>query len=225
MADFTFVFPCLNEEQSIAACFKELGTISSEHGLTYEIVLVDNGSTDNSVAVAESLGARVVKEEKKGYGNVLRRGISESHTEKVIFADCDGSYDLTELPKFVKALDDVEFVMGHRKYIDSGAQSWLHQYIGVPVLSTIGNVLYGGRVPDWHCGIRGLKKSLQEELAFSSEGMEFASEMILKALKARKIIAVIPVRLRRDLRDKASHLRTFRDGWRHLEYLVKNRLN
>lgn len=223
MVDFTFVFPCLNEEQSIVACFKELNTIACQHNLTYEIILVDNGSSDDSVLLAESLGARVIKEPKKGYGNVLRRGISESRTEKIVFADCDGSYDLTELPKFVNALNEFDFVMGHRKFIDKGAQPWLHRYIGVPVLSAMGNVLYGGKVPDWHCGIRGINKKIQEDLAFCSEGMEFASEMIMKALKAQIAIKIIPVRLREDLRDKSSHLRTFRDGWRHVKYLLENR--
>lgn len=223
LQDFTFVFPCLNEEKTIEACYRELDSIAKENGLTYDVILVDNGSTDKSIDIAKSLGIRVVEESAKGYGNTLRRGIRESETDKVLFADCYGSYDLSEIPQFIKSLDEYDFVTGHRKYIDEGAQPWLHRYIGVPALSIFGNILYQGKVPDWHCGLRGLKKSLYYKLDLSSEGMEFASEMLLKSLKNKISIKVIPVRLRKDLRDRKPHLRTFRDGYRHLDYLVKNR--
>lgn len=224
MKDFTFVFPCLNEETTIEACFRELDAVARANQLTYDVILVDNGLTDASIEKARALGMIVVEELEKGYGCTLRRGIRESQTKKVMFADCDGSYDLSELPRFLKALDEYELVTGHRKYIDEGTQPWLHQYIGVPILSAVGNLLYHGNVPDWHCGLRGLNKSLYETLDLSSTGMEFASEMLLKALKNKINIKVIPVRLRKDLRDRKPHLRTFRDGFRHFEYLLKNRL-
>ena len=191
--------------------------------LPWEVIVVDNGSTDRSAEIAAARGARVVREPVKGYGSAYLRGLDEARGRHIVMADSDDSYDWSEVGRFVTPLQQgFDMVMGSRfkGSIEPGAMPWLHRYLGNPVLSWMLRLFFGGRVSDAHCGMRSLTKEAYRRLRLKTVGMEFASEMIVKACKAKMRIAEIPITLHRDGRSGRPHLRTFSDGYRHLRFML-----
>jgi glycosyltransferase involved in cell wall biosynthesis len=222
----SFVMPCLNETLSLAvcigACHEALARIRALHGLGGEIIVADNGSTDGSQALAQSLGARVVSVARKGYGAALMGGFEAARGRYLVMGDADGSYDFREAVPMVGALiEGADLVMGSRFKggIKPGAMPWKNRYIGNPLLTGILNLLFNARVGDAHCGLRALTKACFVRLNLAGEGMEFASEMVIKAMLKGERIVERPASLSPDLRDRPPHLRPWRDGWRHLRYL------
>jgi glycosyltransferase involved in cell wall biosynthesis len=221
--EVSVVIPCLNEEKSIGGCVEKAMAAFAAAGLSGEVVVSDNGSTDDSVHIAELHGARVVHARVKGYGSALRKGIEEAQGAFIILGDADGSHDFSEIPRFVeKWRQGFEFVIGNRFQgeIKEGAMSWHHKYLGTPVLSGLLDLFFGAGVGDINCGMRGMTKELCSRLDFRTTGMEFASESLIKAAKAEAKIAEVPITMWPDLRERAPHLRTFRDGWRHLRFML-----
>ena len=224
--DVSFVMPCLNESLSlapcIAACREALARIQAQYGLSGEIVIADNGSTDGSQALAESLGARVVPVAERGYGAALRGGFQGARGRYLVMGDADGSYDFREAVPMIGALmDGADLCMGSRFKggIKPGAMPWKNRYIGNPLLTGILNLLFRTGVSDAHCGLRALTRDCFDRLALTGAGMEFASEMVIKASLGGEVIVERPATLSPDLRDRPPHLRPWRDGWRHLRYL------
>ena len=220
----SIVLPCLNEGETVAMCVAEALTALKRSAIDGEVLVVDNGSTDASAELAERAGARVVHESRRGYGSALRRGAEEARGEYVVIADADGSYDLSDIPRFVDELrGGADLVMGSRLRgtIERGAMPWLHRHIGNPLLSGVLNLMFRSRVSDAHCGMRGFTRSAFRRMKASAAGMEFASEMVVKASLAGMRIVDIPVTLRPDRRSlHGPHLRPFRDGWRHLRFML-----
>lgn len=215
--------PCLNEELTIGNCIKRAQEFIDRANINAEILVSDNGSTDSSVDIAQALGARVVITEAKGYGAALINGIESALGKYVIMADSDMSYDFSRLDDFIEQLRlGADLVVGNRFNggIEPKAMPFLHKYIGNPVLSYIGRLLYKTPVKDFHCGIRGIKRSSFKNGFLNCEGMEFASEMIVKASLHKMEIREVPTKLSKDGRDRKPHLRTWRDGWRHLKFLL-----
>ncbi len=221
--ELTILMPCLNEEHTIAACINDAVEFIRKSGADAEILIADNDSTDNSVKIAQSLGVRVVTIEKKGYGNTLRGGIAAAEGRYIIMGDCDQSYDFVNLEPFLDELrNGASLVIGDRfGNIQKGAMPFLHRYIGVPLLSALGRLKFGCCVNDFHCGLRGINKTDFEKLDLKTEGMEFATEMIALAARADLEIKEVPTVLRPDGRGGKSHLRTIRDGMRHLIYILR----
>jgi len=224
--DVSIVMPCLDEVLSLAVCieaaFSALNVLRERHGLTGEVVIADNGSTDGSQALAMSLGARVVPVIERGYGAALRHGFAAAGGRFLVMGDADGSYDFRESVAMVEALmRGAGLCMGSRFKggIRPGAMPWKNRYIGNPVLTGILNLLFRTGVSDAHCGLRALTRPCFERLGLTGSGMEFASEMVIKAALKREVIAEVPATLSPDLRDRPPHLRPWRDGWRHLRYL------
>lgn len=224
--EVSFVLPCLNEARALAACIAAIreaeSQISARNGLRSEIVLADNGSTDGSQALAAGLGARVVQVGEKGYGAALSGGFRAARGCYLVMGDADGSYDFREAVGMVEALvDGADLCMGSRFQgaIKPGAMPWKNRYIGNPLLTGILNLLFRAGVSDAHCGLRALTKASFERLHLTGPGMEFASEMIIKAALMGEKVVERPASLSPDLRDRAPHLRPWRDGWRHLRYL------
>ena len=222
----SFVLPCLNEAQSLEHCIgvirEALAELDHRLGLTGEIVVADNGSTDGSQALAERLGARVVPVAERGYGAALRGGFEAARGRYLVMGDSDGSYDFREATAMVEALmSGADLCMGSRFKggIKPGAMPWKNRYIGNPILTGILNLLFGAGISDAHCGLRALTKPCFERLELTGSGMEFASEMVIKAALKGERIVERPATLSPDLRDRAPHLRPWRDGWRHLRYL------
>ncbi len=222
----SFVIPCLNEILSLGVCVQmcreALTEIAARFSLSGEIVVADNGSTDGSQALAESLGARVVNVPMKGYGAALRGGFAAARGRFLVMGDADGSYDFREATAMVGALlDGADLCMGSRFKggIKPGAMPWKNRYIGNPLLTGILNLLFNARIDDAHCGLRALTRACFDRLALEGDGMEFASEMVIKAVLNGETIAERPATLSPDLRDRPPHLRPWRDGWRHLRYL------
>lgn len=221
--ELSVVLPCLNEERTLPICIDKARKTMAELEIEGEVVVVDNGSTDRSVEVAEAAGARVIHQPLKGYGNALRKGFEEARGRYLIMADCDDSYDLTDLERFVERLrGGAELVMGNRLRgeIKPGAMPWLHRWIGNPVLSWFLNVLFKTGVGDSHCGMRGFTKDGFRRMGLQMPGMEMASEMVIKSSMAGLRIEEIPIVLWPDGRDRKPHLRSFRDGWRHLRFML-----
>jgi glycosyltransferase involved in cell wall biosynthesis len=221
--ELTVVLPCLNEAETVALCVGKAVRWIRDAGVAGEVIVADNGSTDDSPELARAAGARVVTVRRKGYGNALIAGIRAARGTYVLMADADDSYDLENLGPFLQHLragDDL--VMGNRFAggIEPGAMPWLHRRIGNPVLSGIGRLFFRTPVRDFHCGIRAFRKRAIVDLGLRSGGMEFASEMIVKASLANLKISEVPTTLRPDGRSRAPHLRSFRDGWRHLRFLL-----
>lgn len=215
----TFLFPCLNEAKTIRACIAEASRALKRTGLPFEIRVVDNGSTDESPQIATDCGAVVTHCADKGYGNALRTGLHASLGDVVIFADADLSYDLTPVDEIAnRLLSRCDVVIGDRfaGRIYKGAMPPLHRYLGNPVLSWIGRRLFFVNVRDFHCGLRGITRKALNQLNLQSAGMEFASEFVAMAAITRLRIETIPVTLRPDGRDRAPHLRSWRDGTRHV---------
>jgi glycosyltransferase involved in cell wall biosynthesis len=217
------VLPCLDEAGTVGACVDEARRGIEALGAEAEVVVVDNGSRDGSGGAAGAAGARVVEERRKGYGNALWRGIREATGDVVILGDADGSYRFDALGPLVEALDaGADLVMGSRLRgrIEAGAMPWLHRRLGTPVLTGLVNLLFRTRISDVNCGQRALRASAVPRLQLRAGGMEFASEMVIKAALAGLRIAEVPVDFRRDRRGRPPHLRTWRDGWRHLRFLL-----
>ena len=219
--ELTILMPCLNEQQTVARCVGLARQFLSESGVCGEVLVADNGGTDNSAALAEEAGARVVSVSDRGYGNALIGGIKAARGKYVIMGDCDMSYDFLHLDGFVEKLrEGYPLVMGCRlDNIAKGAMPFSHKYIGVPVLSFLGRVRFHTKVRDFHCGIRGFDREKALALGLSCGGMEFATEIIGKFALSGAEIAEIPVTLSPDGRSGRSHLRTFRDGLRHIRYI------
>lgn len=223
----TIVMPCLNETISLPHCIANardaLRMIEDHFGLSGEIVIADNGSTDGSQALAESLGARVVPVARRGYGAALIGGCRAAYGDYILMGDCDGSYDFTEGVAMVgKLIDGHDLCMGSRfdGGIAPGAMPWKNRYIGNPALTGILNLFFRSGINDAHCGLRAISREAFDQLGLAGEGMEFASEMVIKASLRRLKITQLPATLSVDLRDRAPHLRPWRDGWRHLRYLL-----
>jgi glycosyltransferase involved in cell wall biosynthesis len=215
------VIPCLNEEAGVADVVRDGWAGIEASGRPGEVIVVDNGSTDRSVELAEQAGARVVHESRRGYGSAYLRGLAEARGEYIVMADADGTYPLRRLPEFVDQLEDGnELVLGSRfkGTIHKGAMPWAHRWIGNPVLTFILNVFFGVRVSDAHCGMRAIRSSSVPKLDLQATGMEFASEMILKASKRKLRVGEIPIDYQPRIGD--SKLNTWRDGWRHLRFML-----
>ena len=221
--EVSVVMPCLNEAETLATCIEKAQKSLRELNVRGEIVIADNGSTDGSQEIACALGARVVEVAAKGYGNALMGGIADSTGKYVIMADADDSYDFSRLGPFIDKLRaGYELVMGNRFRggIEPGAMPPLHRYLGNPVLTFIGRLFFRSPVGDFHCGLRGFSKAAVTKLDLRTTGMEFASEMVVKATLQRMRIAEVPTTLSRDGRSRPPHLRSWRDGWRHLRFLL-----
>lgn len=218
----SIVMPCLNEEKTIGICIKKaLGSIE-KMGIKGEVVISDNGSRDNSISIAKSLGARVVRQSLKGYGNALMHGIEAAKGKYIIMGDADDSYDFSNIEGFVEKLNEgYDVVMGTRikGKIEKGAMSFLHR-LGTPIMTGILNLFFRVGISDVNCGLRGFTKEAFKKMNLKLGGMEFASEFIVKAAKKRLKIAEIPITLHKDGRGRRPHLRTFHDGWRHLRFLL-----
>ena len=221
--EVSVVMPCLNEEETIGVCINKALKAFQEHSISGEVVVVDNGSTDDSAKIATSLGARVVGQPKKGYGNAYLKGFEEAKGRFIVMGDADDSYDFLDIPRFVEPLrQGYDMVMGTRlkgKIMD-GAMPWHHQYIGNPVLTGMLNIFFRSGISDAHCGMRSITKVALKKLNLQTGGMEFASEMVIKASKTRLNIAEIPITLYQDGRSGKPHLRSFKDGWRHLRFML-----
>jgi glycosyltransferase involved in cell wall biosynthesis len=223
----SFVMPCLNEAGALPTCIanahEAAESILAEFGLASEIVIADNGSTDGSQAIAEALGCRVISVAVRGYGAALTAGIEAALGQYVVMGDADGSYDFRQAQPMVEALArGVDLCMGSRfkGEIRPGAMPWKNRYIGNPILTGVLNLLFNAGVSDAHSGIRAIRKSVFARLGMNSDGMEFASEMVIKAALLGMRIEEVPVTLSPDLRGRPPHLRPWRDGWRHLRYLM-----
>src|SRR5262245_54402961 len=223
MAELTVLMPCLNEAATVARCVAKARGFLERAGVEGEVLVADNGSTDGSQALAERAGARVVRVAERGYGAALGAGIAAARGRYVIMGDADDSYDFSRLELFVAKLrEGYPLVMGNRFKggIRPGAMPKLHRYLGNPVLSFIGRLLFRTRVGDFHCGLRGFDRDAARGLDLRTTGMEFASELVVKAALAGWRIAEVPTVLHPDGRGRAPHLRTWRDGWRHLRFLL-----
>lgn len=221
--EVSVVLPCLNEAETVGICVRKAILALRESGIAGEVVVADNGSHDGSQELARREGARVIAVESKGYGSALRNGIAAARGTYVLMADADDSYDLSHLPRFVEKLrEGSDIVMGNRFRggIAKNAMPFLHRYLGNPVLSWMGRLFFRSQVGDFHCGMRAFRKDAIERMDLRSSGMEFASEMVVKAgLMGLKIVEV-PTTLSPDGRSRPPHLRTWRDGWRHLRFLL-----
>jgi glycosyltransferase involved in cell wall biosynthesis len=221
--EVSVVMPCLNESLTLRSCIQKAKTTIDRLGVRGEVIVADNGSTDGSQALAESLGARVVPIQTRGYGSALRGGIAAARGKYVIMGDSDDSYDFTQLEDFLNKLDEGnELVMGNRFMgeIKPGAMPFLHRFVGNPVLSWIGRVFFGCPVGDFQCGLRAFRKDSIDRLELQTTGMEFSTEMVVKATLFNLRIVEIPTVLSPDGRDRPPHLRTWRDGWRYLRFLL-----
>ncbi len=223
----TFVFPCLNEERTLAICIEKVKTSAASAGLTFEIIVADNGSTDKSVTIAESMGARVVPVPQKGYGAALRGGIRAASHEYVMFADSDDTYLYQDAAGVYQAAinNGAGMAIASRLTgrIENGAMPVLHRWLGTPVLTWLINHLFSGRLSDCNSGFRCIKRSEYETWNIRSNGMEFASELLIKALKAKARIVEIPSGLRCGPPLRQAHLRTWRDGMRHLLFILSEK--
>ncbi|PKK15516.1 MAG: glycosyltransferase family 2 protein [Thermomonospora sp. CIF 1] len=215
--------PCLNEAETLETCIRKALGFFEEHGIDGEVVVADNGSTDGSQQIARAAGARVVPVADRGYGNALMGGIRAARGRYVVMGDADDSYDFTALMPFLKELrDGADLVMGNRFKggIEPGAMPPLHRYLGNPVLSFIGRLFFGSKIGDFHCGLRAFRRDSILRLGLQTGGMEFASEMVVRATLAGYDIREVPTTLSKDGRSRPPHLNTWRDGWRHLRFLL-----
>ncbi len=217
------VIPCLDEEKTIVVCVEKALASFRELEICGEVVVVDNGSSDRSVELAAAAGARVLRHDVRGYGAALRRGIHEAHGTYVIMGDADNTYDYADLGPFVALLDEgADLVMGSRLRgrIHPGAMPWSHRWIGTPVLTFVLNRFFGARISDANCGMRGFRKDAIERLDLQADGMEFASEMVIRAAQRRLRIAETPCDYYPSPPGRVPHLHSFRDGWRHLRFML-----
>jgi len=221
--EVSVVLPCLNEKETVGICVAKAVAALKGAGIAGEVIVADNGSTDGSIELAQAAGARVVHVSQRGYGNALRGGIQAARGGYVLMADSDDSYDFGHIPRFVEQLrSGSELVMGNRFRggIRKGAMPVLHRYLGNPVLTAIGRLFFGSPARDFHCGIRAFRKDSYERMDIRSTGMEFASEMVVKASLLHMNVAEVATTLSPDGRSHPPHLRTWHDGWRHLRFLL-----
>jgi glycosyltransferase involved in cell wall biosynthesis len=224
--ELTIVMPCLNEAETLVACIEKAKRGLANAGVSGEVLIADNGSTDGSIELAEKHGARVARIQAKGYGNALRGGIEAARGRWILMGDSDDSYDFSEAPRFVEKLrEGYELVMGCRMpsgggMIAPGAMPWKNRWIGNPALSFIGRLFFKTPIRDFHCGLRGFSKAAYEQMELKTTGMEFASEMVMKASLRGMRVAEVPITLHPDGRSRPPHLRPWRDGWRHLRFML-----
>lgn len=221
--ELSILMPCLNEELTLGRCISKALDFLQRNRIEGEVLVADNGSTDRSKEIAQSLGARVVDVPTRGYGAALQAGIEQAHGRYVILGDADDSYDFSRLELYLERLRaGDQLVMGNRFAggIMPGAMPFLHRWLGNPVLSYIGRLFFKTPIRDFHCGLRGGERDALLSLRLSAPGMEFASEMVVKASLAKLRISEVPTVLHKDGRDRPPHLRTWRDGWRHLRFLL-----
>ncbi len=222
--ELTILMPCLNEEGNIENSILASKDFLTKNNINGEILICDNGSTDNSVSLARALGARVVHESRPGYGMAIRTGITHAHGTYIIMGDCDTTYDFTALMPFLNLLrNGADMVIGNRYAggISKGAMPFSHRYIGVPILSLIGRIRYKVSVRDFHCGLRGFRKDVADSITLTSTGMEFATEIIGRFAKKGAIIKEVPTTLSVSLAPRKPHLKAVRDGLRHLILMTK----
>jgi glycosyltransferase involved in cell wall biosynthesis len=221
--ELSIVMPCLNEAETLGACIRKARQAIEAGGVEAEIVVADNGSGDRSREIAHELGARVVQVRRRGYGSALRGGIAAARGRFVIMGDADDSYDFAAIgPLLAELRAGCDLVMGNRFAggIAEGAMVWSHRWVGNPALTLVSRVFFHTPVGDMHCGLRGFRKDAYERLRLRATGMEFASEMVIKASLQRMRIVEVPVTLSPDGRSRPPHLRTWRDGWRHLRFML-----
>jgi glycosyltransferase involved in cell wall biosynthesis len=221
--EVSIVMPCLNEVETLAVCIANARQAIEQGGYPAEIIVADNGSTDGSQLVARELGARVVDVQRKGYGSALIGGIDAAQGRFIVMGDADASYDFAAMaPLIDKLREGYDLVVGNRFLggIEHGAMPWSHRYFGNPVLTRISSIFFHAPVGDTHCGLRAFTKDAYERMRLRATGMEFASEMVIKAALKGMRITEVPVVLHPDGRSRAPHLRTWRDGWRHLRFML-----
>lgn len=221
--EVTVVMPCLNEAATLGGCIDKAQRALAEHFIDGEVIVADNGSTDKSVEIASRAGAHVVEVKQRGYGAALAAGIAAARGKYVVMGDSDDSYNFGHIPRFLERLrEGDDLVMGNRFLggIEPGAMPPLHRYLGNPVLSGIGRLLFGSPCRDFHCGMRGFNRHAIQRLNLRTPGMEFASEMVVKATLHGLKISEVPTTLSPDGRNRPPHLRSFRDGWRHLRFML-----
>ena len=221
--ELSIVMPCLNEEKTVGNCVAQAKSFLKTSKVKGEVIVADNGSTDNSVEIAKKNGARVIQVANKGYGSALMGGFEAANGKYIVMADADESYDLANLMPFVEKLrEGYDLVMGNRFKggIKKSAMPWHHKYIGNPILSFIGQLFFGTPAKDFHCGLRGFTKEAISKMNLQTTGMEFASEIVVKASILGMKVTEVPTTLSPDGRDRPPHLRSFRDGWRHLRFLL-----
>ena len=226
--ELTILMPCLNEAETLEVCIQKAQTFFKENNVNGEVLIADNGSTDGSQDIARRNGARVVDIPVKGYGAALIGGCNAALGEYVIMGDSDDSYDFLHLMPFVEKLrEGYDLVMGNRFKggIEKGAMPFSHRYIGNPVLSFIGRLFYSSKIKDFHCGLRGYNTERMRSLNLKTTGMEYASEMVVKSTMSDFKIAEVPTTLKKDGRSHPPHLNTWRDGWRHLKFLLMHSPN
>lgn len=224
--ELSIVMPCLNEAETLETCIKKAQETINKHGIVAEIIVADNGSTDHSRDIARTCGVRIVLIETKGYGAAILGGINAARGKFIIMGDADNSYDFSNIMGFVERLrEGYDLVMGCRLpsgggAIMPGAMPWKHRWLGNPVLSAIGRIFFKAPVSDFHCGLRAFRKATIEKLGLRTTGMELASEMVIKSTMMGLRITQIPITLYKDGRSRPTHLRSWRDGWRHLRFML-----
>lgn len=221
--ELCIVIPCLNEEETIAACVKEACDALHRHGIEGEVLVADNGSTDRSVALAQAVGARCISVPEKGYGAALMGGFVEARSRWIVFADADGSYDFAVIGRIVEHLRagaDMVVASRFRGTMEQKSMPWLHRYLGTPVLTWIHRIFFGAKISDSQSGMRGFRQDLLPLLDLRTCGMEFASEMLVKSSLLGLKVVEVPIDFRKDKRSRPPHLKTWRDGWRHLRFLL-----
>jgi len=219
--DISIVMPCLNEEGGVGECVQKAVNWMNRAGLNGEVIVVDNGSEDRSAEIAAAAGAKVVRESERGYGAALRRGFREARGHYMVMGDCDGTYEFSDLDPLVGPLEEgYDLVMGNRltDQLAPGAMPWMHRFIGTPIISWVIRFFTGARVRDSQCGLRAMRRDAIQSLGLRSPGMEFASEMVLKAARRDLRIAEVPIPY--NVRTGEAKLSTVRDGWRHLRFLL-----
>jgi glycosyltransferase involved in cell wall biosynthesis len=222
----SIVMPCLNEAETLGTCIQKAWNALAELAISGEIVIADNGSTDGSQDIARRGGARIVDVTERGYGAALRAGMSAALGQWIIIGDADDSYDFGSIAPFVEKLQEgCELVMGCRMpsgkgRVMKGAMPWKHRWIGNPVLTFLGRLFFNSPANDFHCGLRGLTRDAFQKMNLSTTGMEFASEMVMKATFAKLRMTEVPITLHKDGRSRPPHLRSWRDGWRHLRFML-----
>lgn len=224
--DLTILMPCLNEAETIVACIEKAKRGLERAGVSGEVLIADNGSTDGSIELAEKHGARVVRVAAKGYGNALRGGIEAALGRWLLMGDADDSYDFSEAPRYVEKLrEGCDMVMGCRLpagggTIMPGAMPWKNRWLGNPTLSFLGRLFFRTPIRDFHCGLRAFTRDAYDRMETKTTGMEFASEMVMKASIGGMRVAEVPITLHKDGRSRPPHLKPWRDGWRHLRFML-----
>jgi glycosyltransferase involved in cell wall biosynthesis len=221
--ELSIVLPCLDEAETLGTCIGKATAVLRNHGIRGEVIVADNGSSDESAQIAVDHGARLVNVKTRGYGAAVQGGIEAARGQYVLIADADDSYEFGHVPRFLTELrNGAELVLGNRFRggIEPGAMPLLHRYLGNPILSGLCRLLFHAPVGDVHCGMRAFSQAAHAQLGLRTTGMEFASEMIVKAALRRQRMVEVPTTLKKDGRSRTPHLRTWPDGWRHLRLLL-----